>query len=432
MDTPDAQEIALNNPIILTEILKQTSVQLRDARLVSKFWNDIVLSLPNTRLTFCLNDVDDEYAEDEEYTDEDLHTHRLHFFEICSTLNKRLSKRISAEFDTSMKYGTEEPAAPAIYSFGAKLTHVSALFSDTIQTLEISICIVNFLKYVYQALKNSCPNLTQLQISCEEVESLNTPFQLGTITAKPRLTIFSLDYAVDGDRTCISGLTSLVQEIINASPNLKEVTFPWGCHPDLAHSKCLDSLRIALSELSEEKDIVPFNGSELWRMLNQVGDQLVSLFFGENNEIQDISGLGRWKRIEFGLPKIMPKLKMYRNLFVDVFECTDILKNIEKMPVLNTLVLGKTTATKSTSLHDMLQTIFNSGKILGNVRNLKIIEMHDPTLLEHSPNTSKTVKTKNSASLAVYLIPVAPWPDDLQRPSLTRWRKPHVETRNHS
>ncbi|XP_035711859.1 uncharacterized protein LOC118437143 [Folsomia candida] len=137
MDTTHVQDIALNNPIILTEILKQTSVRLRDARFVSKFWNDIVLSLPKTRLTFCLRDSYNEYEEGEEDTDEDLHTDPFRFFEICSTLNKRLSKSIIAEFDTSMKYDTDE-SAPAIYSFGAKLMHLCAMFSDTIGSFHLN------------------------------------------------------------------------------------------------------------------------------------------------------------------------------------------------------------------------------------------------------------------------------------------------------
>ncbi|XP_035711843.1 uncharacterized protein LOC110855286 isoform X1 [Folsomia candida] len=126
-------------------------------------------------------------------------------------------------------------------------------------------------------------------------------------------------------------------------------------------------------------DMVHLNVSELSRMLNQVGDQLVTLSLGKINE--RILSYKTWHRIQFSLPRMMPKLKKSQ-MMVDIFECTDILKDIEKMPVLKMLELGKSTATKSTCLNEILQTICNSGKILGSVRSLTILQMHDATLLK--------------------------------------------------
>ncbi|OXA48162.1 hypothetical protein Fcan01_16885 [Folsomia candida] len=376
METP--QDLALNNPIILTEILKQTSIPLRNARLVCKFWNDIVLSLPNRRLAFSLRD---EYTEDDEQEDTYLKTDPFHFFGICSTLDKRLAKRISATFDTC-EIDEFETLPCYIYYFGAKLMNLCDKFNDIVQILEITIYSHICFKYIYQALQNSCPNLTELRITCD-IRSFEIPHnQPRVLTAKPRLTLFALNCNMSERDETPSFLNSFSQAVVNVAANLREVTLPWGCHPDLSPSKCLDSLRIALGDEFEEKDIVHFQVSDLSRMLNQVTDQLVALSIMKGSGSWGYFKPGTWNRIPFSLPRPMPKLKTYRNMMVDIFECTDILKDIEKMPGLKNLVLGKTGTIRSTCLHEMLETICNSGKILGNVTTVTIIEMHDPTLLE--------------------------------------------------
>lgn len=304
-------------------------------------------------------------------------------------------------------YANEIDSTRCIYSFGGKLMYFCEKFSDTVQILKITIHDEKCLKYISQALKNSCPNLKELRISCTDARK--TQIEPGVLAAMPRLTVFSQSYAFLGyiqfPYEASWFLTSFAQAVVTAAPNLREVTLPWGYHPDLSNSKCLDSLTIGLNE-TDVREAVHFNVSELWHMLSQVGSQLVTLFFGETNLRHRVFRSKTWNKIEFRLPRSMPKLKTYGNLMLDVFECTDILKDFEKMPALKTLTLGRTTATRSTSLHETLQTISSSDKSFEGVKYLRIIEMHDPALLDGLktafPNLERlSVRTRHAEDVDV-------------------------------
>ncbi|OXA40169.1 uncharacterized protein LOC118439394 [Folsomia candida] len=346
------QEIALNNPIILNEIFKHNSTPLKTARLVCPFWNEIVLSLQNTRLGFKLNEKHDRRKDP------------FSFLALCFSLDDRLAKRISASCHI------------AVTDFGLRLTHFCDKFSDIVQIMDLSIADEDCLKYIHQVLTNCCPNLTHLQILCEFQN--HKQILMDPITPKLKLKSFILNSKV---KTPVLTLTNFAQVVVNASPNLREVTLPWGIHPNFENPKFLDSLTIELDGL-RPRDINRFKSFELSRILNQIGDQLVSLCFGEYDAIDWIDGFENWSRKEFQIPRKMSKLQKYRNIVVDIFRCDDVLQDFERMPVLNTLVIGKTNSTKSASVHEFLQTIFDAGKIFGGVKDLKILELHDPTLLE--------------------------------------------------
>ncbi|XP_021959493.1 uncharacterized protein LOC110855373 [Folsomia candida] len=147
MESPcetSVEQIPLNNPIILTQILQQAGTPLKTCRLVSHFWNDMVLSLPNTRLALNLHSEGNE-------TDEDINLGP--FFAFCSTLDARLAKHICAKSDTTISY------------FAFKLLHVCDKFTHTIQILEVSIQSKTSLSPIYDILENRCPNLTQLRVT---------------------------------------------------------------------------------------------------------------------------------------------------------------------------------------------------------------------------------------------------------------------------
>ncbi|XP_035708095.1 uncharacterized protein LOC118435785 [Folsomia candida] len=252
------------------------------------------------------------------------------------------------------------------------MTHFCDKFSDNVQILELCINAVDCLRYIHQVLTNCCPNLTRLRIACSFTKTKQ--MLMDPLPPKAKLTSF-LFYSSRKPPV------SFIQAVVNASPNLRELSIPWGIHPNFENSKSIDSLTIGARALQARR-IDRFKPVEMSRMLNQIGDQLVTLGFGEYDEVVCITGSGNWDRQEFRLPRKMPKLQKYRNMLLDVFQCDDVLHDFEKMPVLKRLVLGKTYRTKSASLHEYLQTIFNAGKILGGVESLKIFEMHDPTLLE--------------------------------------------------
>lgn len=353
---------------ILTTILQKTPVSLKDARLVCKFWNDMVLTLPNTRFAFTLNDEYERRNFEDEETE--LKADPLPFFAICSTLDRRLAKRIRATCDTA---ALDTPLViPCINTFAAKLLHFCDKFTDIMQILEFS----SITKTVYHlsSFKRLLPEFETVTFSFSEYDILNRQILPVVLTPKPNLTMLKLNSQHE------TTTPSLIQLVINVSPNLREVTIPWGVYPDFAHTKRLDSLTIALSDLYAS-DIGHFNPAEFSRMLRQVDDQLVTLCFGETNRTIYIFGTRVWNQIEFRLPRKMPKLRKFRNVLFDVFRCDDVLADLEKMPALETLVIGKTNATKSTALHEFLQRIFDADKILGGVKDLTIIELYDPNLL---------------------------------------------------
>ncbi|XP_035715634.1 uncharacterized protein LOC118438897 [Folsomia candida] len=122
MDSPPTTiNLALGNPLILTAILKQNSAPLRNCRLVSHFWNDIVLSLQNTRFALKLRRNGDENVDHDP----------VPFFDTCFTFDPRLAKRVNAA--TCCTDALHSLAA--IYSFAAKLLHLSEKFSDRIEVL---------------------------------------------------------------------------------------------------------------------------------------------------------------------------------------------------------------------------------------------------------------------------------------------------------
>ncbi|OXA53524.1 uncharacterized protein LOC118435869 [Folsomia candida] len=367
-----AVEIALNNPMILTEILQRRSTPLKDCRLVCHFWNDMVLNLPNTRLA--LRPVK-----------KDKNRHILNdpfpFFATCFALDDRLAKQISATCSTDLADPTR-----CIDSFATTLMHTCDKFSDLVQILEISVDYEECLKTVYQVLRNCCPNLKQLRIGftfspyrrkrsrgCEILpEPLPEP--------KSNLTLL----AVSSNRVT-PFLTNLIKVIVAASPNLRNVTLPWGFFPDFANSKRLDTLLIVLDG-PQIIDIAREDGnlSELSRILAQVGDQLVRLTFCDYLRKEDVLliDFGNLNPTGFRLPtRKMLKLKKFRNQMADIFQCDDLLRNIESLPVLETLVIGKVSI-KSNCVDEILRNIFHSGKIFQTMKNLKIFEMHEPTLLD--------------------------------------------------
>ncbi|XP_035703519.1 uncharacterized protein LOC110842643 isoform X4 [Folsomia candida] len=367
-----AMEVALNNPMILTEIFQQSSTPLKDCRLVCHYWNDMVLNLLNTRLA--LRPVK-----------KDKSRHILNdpfpFFPTCFTFNDRLAKRISATCSTDLADPTR-----CIDAFATTLMHTCDKFSDVVQILEISIDYEECLKTVYQVLKHCCPNLKQLRIGIT-VNPYKTSRSRGCeilpeslLEPKTNLTLLTVS-----SNQVTPFLTSLIQVVVTASPNLMDVTLPWGFCPDFANSKRLETLMIALDR-TRAIDIAQADGnlSELSRMLDQVGDQLVSLSFRDVLRKEEVRMIDfeNSNPTGFRFPKRrMLKLQKFWNQMADIFQCDDLFRNIESLPGLETLVIGKVSK-KSNCVDEILRNIFHLNKIFGSMKNLKILEMHDPTLLD--------------------------------------------------
>lgn len=121
--------------------------------------------------------------------------------------------------------------------------------------------------------------------------------------------------------------------------------------------------------------------SHLTRMLTQVRDQLISLYFscldstsgikGTDEEINTHSG--------FQIPNRMIKLRKFVNEFVDIFPCEDLLQG--NISGLETLVLGKAFI-ESTRMDELFKKVNDTNNILENVKNLTLSGVHDPKLLD--------------------------------------------------
>ncbi|XP_035713587.1 uncharacterized protein LOC118438022 [Folsomia candida] len=145
-------------------------------------------------------------------------------------------------------------------------------------------------------------------------------------------------------------------------------------------------LNIALNKVHPCEIQYTPNVSKLSRMLHQVDDQLVNLCFGTvQNDLllmsDDEYDYENSSQIGFHLSKKMPKLRKFSNRIVEMFRCADFLQNIEMMPLLETLVLGRDLA-EVRGVDDILRGICNAKMILPSVRKLELIELYDPRLLD--------------------------------------------------
>ncbi|OXA42069.1 uncharacterized protein LOC110859649 [Folsomia candida] len=302
-------QIALNNPIILTQILLQPFTPLKTCRLVSKFWNDIILSFPNPGLAIQLSCADGKVPEPDP----------IQFFATCFTLDARLTKRIHATCSTPLV-----DATLCVYSFTSKLIFLCDKFSDRVQILEVSLNVEKCLQSVYQVLKNCCPNLRQLRITCTftntRVTNFVPPEMREELEKKANLVVFTLS-----SNRVTEYLTTFTQLVVNASGNLREVTLPWGFCPDFGNSKKLASFTIAMDGV-HFTDPVSRSDFNISRMINLIGGKLFTLKFA----------------------------------------------NVEKPSTKNL---------KLTCVEDTLKNICNANNILAGVRNLCLIEIYEPSLL---------------------------------------------------
>ncbi|XP_035712351.1 uncharacterized protein LOC118437451 [Folsomia candida] len=272
-----------------------------------------------------------------------------------------------------------------------RLMHICEKFSDHVQILHLLIWDEDCLKSICQGLTNCCPNLKQLRIEGEFARSIGVdlfPFGgEGILARKPNLTVFAFTCMIcKPEIQFLKDLANFIQLVVNASPNLRGVTIPWGFYPDFANSKCLESLNISLDDVDpfEIEDVQ--NVSKLSEMLHQVDGQLVSLCFGTVQKTDLLGPLEYYhfknsSPIGFNLLRRMPKLRKFCNRIVEMFRSADFLQNIEMMPFLETLVIGRDLK-QLRGVDAILRGICNAKMILPSVRKLELIELYDPKLLD--------------------------------------------------
>ncbi|XP_035712422.1 uncharacterized protein LOC118437497 [Folsomia candida] len=263
--------------------------------------------------------------------------------------------------------------------------HICDKFSDRIQILKLCIEGGNSLKPIFQVLKNCCPNLKQLRIEGKFIQAKDLDlFSPGELPKKPNLTLFSLTcWNFYPEIEFVTALANFIQLVVKASPNLKVVTIPWGFYPNLPKSKHLESLTIALDNVYPSDVADTQNVSKLLEMLRQVDNHLVNLCFGtdQNQYMLVPSENYDFKKFRFRLSRRMPKLRKFSNRIVEMFQCADFLQNIEMMPSVETLLIGRELK-ELRSVDEILRGICDKKMILAGVRKLELIELYDPRLLD--------------------------------------------------
>ncbi|XP_035711456.1 uncharacterized protein LOC118436903 [Folsomia candida] len=370
MDSPQQErnvlQFALDNPIILTAILKQNPAPLKEARLVSHLWNETVLSLPYPRLALKMNYEPIPNAPEDD----------RNFKKFFTSIDDRLAKRVNAIYIFHVRLFGWDAGFDDL-----QLIYLCNNYGDKIQIFEAIIDHEMGLKSFYKIAKRGRPNLQQLRITCTfPPNPASCPeheyFMRNGLPSKPNLTLFTLS-----SKAMTYMLTRFVQVFVDAAPNLKVATIPLGFYPNFANSKFLTSLTIAIDGVDQSYfDDPAYKPVELCRMLDQVRDQLVTLNFCSVENILGLKNIDETSdfdnlvpTIGIQLPGSMPKLVKFRNEMVEVFRCDDFLMNADTP---KTLLIGKGFKW-SGRLEEILENVVHSRKVLSSVRNLEITELHD-------------------------------------------------------
>ncbi|XP_035713146.1 uncharacterized protein LOC118437860 isoform X2 [Folsomia candida] len=314
----------------------------------------------------------------------------------CSTFDGRLAKwvNVKTSFNPANRRSHEksDPVTP-------NLSRLCELFNTNIQILKVDVAHEITVTSIHHVLRqNLCPNLKKLLIfwtkrmlfrDREDDFTTERPVLSAALNPRPTLTSF-----VFWHQQVTPFFTNLIHLVVNASQNLKQIALPWGVFPDFANSKSLTSLTINMCWLRVNHINRADIGAELSRMIRQVGDQLVTLKFSNFFKLRIRGGSYDENELNimgFRLPRRMSKLQEFENPITEIIQCDELFQNIEAMPALETLVMGKI-ITRLRSLDTILQTICNGNTVLASVRFLELSGVHDPKVLDRLTNAFPSVE----------------------------------------
>ncbi|OXA54342.1 uncharacterized protein LOC110850369 [Folsomia candida] len=411
METPSPEQQALQNPIILQTIFQNESLSTKNLRLVCNLWNEIILSLPQPKLSLRLTKRS-ESKKPSNCCD------AVPFQTFCVKMEPKLAKCI-------IDYGCQKPAlhSPSQRSSTAasRLLHVCDKFSQIIEEVTITFVEADFVPTLYEILQNCCPNLKKVELYFRPrgLHDEYMPSQsMIPLRVKPKLTSIRI---VDPTAQFLK----MTQMIINSAPNLTRFFYHGKRYPNLSRRGTVKWIQVDMSRM-KLKDISNCGSTNgLNEMLDHVKNHLRVLVIANNFDLHDVQDNINWgddddwnddsdhednvannheldfeddnwdddvgielsdeddedydiERIAFKIPK-MKSLKMFENHLVDGFTCGDALQDIctARLPALETLKLSSAYLS-STNMDDLLQNAMRSKNLFTGVKNLHLTDVRDP------------------------------------------------------
>lgn len=349
----------LKNFQILQEIFLFRGISVKRLRLVSRLWNEVVLSLPKARLRLRLN-----------------HGRKgacCNPAKFLDTIFPTLSSPKLARWICIRKGCSDHCRASA----GELLAPLCARYSDTIRGIWISFK-VSILPAVALILAAGCPNLKELSVSCpprgSEEDATQEMWEFN-LPQKFKLTYISLQ--VD------DAPNPFIQKVLDSAPNLKTLILYANVYPDLGVNTKLVNLCYYGGGLDEADAQAPFNAAEMTRLISQVGNSLKLLKIGVNTNFGKYSPTPQ----NFSLPETMPKLALYCNGSVDIFKSRDELGGLReavRYKNLYKIELGSSAVTEKGLLDKFLEKWINSEVplVFPGVKRLLFHGLSDFSVLE--------------------------------------------------
>lgn len=359
-------------------------------RLVCQLWNNVLLSLPESKLYLCREPV--EHGRTENYHYDDSPNFQL----LCLTMESRLARSIVFNEDIHIQRNVPNSYVP-LTATASKFIHFCDKFSKHIERIRIApvrnLEIFPNQEYVlFSTLSRCCPNLKSIYLNLETFEKhcslgskrSTSPQFLGCQPLhRPNLTNITVMCDPYVKNPC-----ALTQLLVSSAPNLANLFLSCNNFPALDTCKSLQSLEIYCHN-GIARTLVNFVQLEM--MLSHVAPNLVSLSFTRPECSDDFSdnfcystGISSLKKNSFKIPR-MPNLVEFRNELIDVFPCGESLEDISamRMPSLKKLTFHNShVEERDKCVDDLLANVvtrkdYFSWEGIG-VTNLKTSEIRNP------------------------------------------------------
>ncbi|OXA64484.1 uncharacterized protein LOC110858871 [Folsomia candida] len=363
--SPVAQ--ALSNPVILQEIFQYKSLSGKDLRLISKLWNEVILSLPRPKLCLKLNPcIKQACCDPSKFLDQ--------IYPTISTPKLARWIKISKGCQTTHLDADSNHSREASDISAAKLiSTMCQKYSETIQEIKVHSRLT-ILPTLYKILAKSCPKLKRLSVTCPRRRGGIDPTVATFDSPLPKK--FKLEYI----RFILDDPPhTFMQQIVNAAPNLKTLFIVGNLYPDLAKTPNISRLfHYGRGKTGPGGSSQAFNGDSLTRLISQIANSLIYLKIGLNTDEGKYSP--DTAPDTFSLPENMPKLKVLHNRCVDIFKCPDEMGGLigaaKKFKNLEHILFGCSAAAGKELLDKFLEVLFSSKEVLSRaVRKIVVQDL---------------------------------------------------------
>lgn len=331
----------------MQEIFAHDSLSGKELRLVSKLWNEVVLSSPKPKFYLKLNQRKKQAC-----------CNRGIFLDtLYLTLSSpKLTRWVDLGPGCDLGQQPDEKDHPL--TDVELISTVSRKYSENIEMLRIC-SYVAVRPALYRALAEGCPNLKYLRVLCPLRGDQEAP------TLPNFDPILPLKIALEHVLFVLFDHVQLTfcQKVLNSAPNLKILQLSGNLYPDLGKNTKLARLEyVGLGPAHSGG--AHFNGPALARLISQVKDSLKSLSIFVNP--------GGWQssvQEEFSLPETMPNLRVFSNFSVDILPSNDQvggLFGLANCTNLRKISLGGSRVCGAGYVEKLVQILYRSNVPLGS------------------------------------------------------------------